>query len=443
MSGPERLPRRPQLERLWHPELPWWGWPIWLALVPAAGLYSAAMAGRSALGRLPWVRRRAGGLKVIGVGNLTVGGNRKTPFALYLARKLAERGLRVAIVSRGYGGSSGGGRAQLVADGGRLLLGPDEAGDEAVMMAKSFDGPIAIAAHRLAAVRMLERRGELEAVILDDAFQQLGLRPDLDFVVINFERGLGNSWTLPAGPMRERLSAIRRAHAVVLLRADRGSPGALSRVQMAELGRRAELLSGTIRPRLLVAPGNAAWSEAPLGILKGRRVTAVSGLADARSFHQMLRDLRAELASVLDYPDHHRYTAADWDQIVRAAAVTDLVVTTEKDLVKLERFPLKGVRMFALRLEVAMEEDEERLLAMVIGGHTTPGAAAACRGMSKGDLRMALSQELLDILACPKCKGTLRLTETQDGLVCEACKLLYPVKDDIPVMLIDEAQPLK
>ncbi|HTY53933.1 MAG TPA: tetraacyldisaccharide 4'-kinase [Candidatus Binataceae bacterium] len=371
---PTRLANRLRIERWWREDLAWYQWPLWMVLVPPSLLYSAAMTVRSALRRLPGIARRAGNLKVISVGNLTVGGNGKTPFTLYLARALASRGLRVGIVSRGYGGSKGGGEAQLVSDMREPRMGPAEAGDEAVMMAKFFDGPIAIAAKRRDAIRLLENHGSLDAVVLDDGFQQLGLVPEVNLVVVNLERGLGNGWVLPAGPMREHLRAVGRADAIILLSADANAHSAITPAQM-EVFRRRMIFNGRIRPRTLVHHDQGTWREVPLDTLAARRVLAVSGIADARSFYEMLRQAEAELTGVLEYPDHYSYTLADWQRIARSAENADMVVTTEKDLVKLERFPFVRDFLYALRLEVRMDEDQDRLLEMIIEGEQSPLAA--------------------------------------------------------------------
>lgn len=374
MFDPTRLANRMRIERWWAPDLPWYRWPLWLALTPPSLIYSAAMSVRSATRRFRHGKRRAETVKVISVGNLTVGGNGKTPFTLFLARILLSRGLRVGIVSRGYGGSKGSGEAQLVSDMREPRLAPDEAGDEAVMMAKFFDGPIAIAANRLDAIRLLESLGPLDAVVLDDGFQQLSLEPDINLVVVNVERGLGNGWVLPAGPMRERLGAVDRADAVILLSADANGHSALTPAQMTALSRR-KIFTGRIRPRTLVQHDQGTWREVPLDTIAGRRVLAVSGIADGRAFYEMLRQAEAELTGVLEYPDHYSYTLADWQRITRLAQTADMVVTTEKDLVKLERFPFVRGFLYALRLEVQMDEDHDRLLEMIIGGERSPLAA--------------------------------------------------------------------
>src|SRR6185437_3952951 len=153
---------------------------------------------------------------VISVGNLTIGGNGKTPFTLFLASRLRASGASVGIVSRGYGGL-GGRRAALVSNGRRLLMSAREAGDEAVMMAKSFDGPVAIARRRIEGIGLLGRDAPIDVVILDDAFQHLRLKRDLNLLLVRESRGFGNEWILPAGPLRESLRAIARADAIVML----------------------------------------------------------------------------------------------------------------------------------------------------------------------------------------------------------------------------------
>src|SRR5580704_8351725 len=201
-------PNRSRLERLWQHDLALHERLLWATLVPAAGAYRVALAARELWWRR--MKRRARPL-VVSVGNLTLGGNSKTPFTLFLASRLRMRGLRVAIVSRGWGRAPSAERATLVCDGERLLAAPDEAGDEAVMMAKSFAGPIAVARRRIDGIELIEGRlGPLDAVVLDDAFQHVRLRRDVDLLLMSAERGAGNGWVLPAGPMREPLRSEER-----------------------------------------------------------------------------------------------------------------------------------------------------------------------------------------------------------------------------------------
>ncbi|MGH8014362.1 MAG: tetraacyldisaccharide 4'-kinase, partial [Candidatus Binataceae bacterium] len=307
-------------------------------------------------------RARGAGLPVISVGNLTVGGNGKTPFTLFLAARLMREGLAVGIVSRGWGRARPHEQASLVSDGTRLLLSPREAGDEPVMMAKTFAGPIAVARRRLDAIALLSKRFKLDAVVLDDGFQHLRLRHDLDLVLVNPAHRL-NYWPLPAGPMRERPRAIRRADAVIMLGSARRRTESAQDDGLWRQGR--PLYHASVRPHALVHAEEGQWKETALS-LKGMRVMAVSGLANPIGFREMLLGCGTEVAGTLDYPDHHDYGPADWENILRAAEGCDALITTEKDLVKLERFSSGSFPMYALRLEVAMESDDEaRLLETV------------------------------------------------------------------------------
>src|ERR1017187_6515090 len=212
MPSTEPSPNRPRIERLWRRDLPAPLLPIWAGLAAAAGLYRAGVAARHLYWRM--MKRRAPVLTV-SVGNLTVGGNGKTPFTLFLAKRLQSHGLRVGIVSRGYQRARSKARAELVADGGALKISPDDAGDEPAMMAKSFSGPIAVARRRLDGVELLSKLGPLDAVILDDGFQHVRLNRDVDLVLVSNQRGFGNGWMIPAGPMREPIRAGGRAEAIV------------------------------------------------------------------------------------------------------------------------------------------------------------------------------------------------------------------------------------
>ena len=349
--------QRSRLERLWQREPSLAGA---LAMVPlriAGALFRGSVAARNL-----WWRRmaRSADVPLISVGNLTVGGNAKTPFTLFLASRLQNRGLRVAIASRGYSGSRSLTTASLVADRGELKYPPEESGDEPAMMSRRFSGPIAIARRRLNAIATLARQGPLDVVILDDGFQHTRLKRDLDLVLVSDERGFGNRRMLPAGPMREPLAALRRADAIVIVSFGSGHRSAIRPREM-ELLRRHRVFHARVRPSGLITSAQAQWHEgAPL--LAGRRVIAVSGLADPATFHSMVREIDADLVGVLEYPDHHAYTWADWQTIATAVRAADAIITTEKDLIKLERFPFARDSLYALRLEVSIPEQELQTL---------------------------------------------------------------------------------
>jgi tetraacyldisaccharide-1-P 4'-kinase len=125
-----------------------------------------------------------------------------------------------------------------------------------------------------------------------------------------------------------------------------------------------------LEPEALVVPDGKNWAEEPLGNLAGQRVLAVSGVADAESFYGMLHGWEARLVGSIEFGDHHRYDRGDWRTIVTAARAADLIVTTEKDLVKLEQFPFSHGSIAALRLGVEVD-DVDGLLGAVLAAIDT------------------------------------------------------------------------
>ena len=353
--------RRPGIERLWRPRLAACEWPLWTALTPLAAFYAIALGARSRFG----AQSERAPIPVISVGNLTVGGNGKTPFTLYLAKALQARGLRIGIVSRGYGRTANKRAALLVADRGKLQLEVHQSGDEPAMMAHAFDGPIAVAKRRIDGIRLLLARGPLDAIVLDDAFQHRRLYRDLDLALVASPRGFGNGWLLPAGPLRESVDALRRANAIILISAsdDRAPPSSELAQTASSVG---PVFHALVRPSSLVGLAGGGWLEQPLD-LNGRRIVAVSGLANPASFATMLAKLGAVIVEAFEFPDHHNYKVKDWRAITSSAQAADIIVTTEKDLVKLQTFSPAPASLYALRLEVVLEpEDEARLLAMAV-----------------------------------------------------------------------------
>ncbi len=324
------------------------GWAGWLALRPLATLFHAGVQMRGVAYYLGVLRQARAELPVISVGNLTVGGSGKTPMTLWLAESLRARGWNPAIVLRGYGGSEPG--PAVVAEGGVPVATVAAAGDEAIMLGKRFAGPVIVARRRAEGAALARRRGA-DLVILDDGFQHRALARDCDIVLVSSVRGP----LLPAGPLREPASALRRADVVVRVRKE-GAPPPEAFEHLGCPVFEARFLAGA-----LVESDGGRWRERPLGLLAGRRVATVSGIADAQSFHEMVRQWEAQVVEILDLDDHHVYTAEDWRRIAHRTRNVDLVLTTEKDLVKLEAFPFALGKLLALRVTPEVERGEDLL----------------------------------------------------------------------------------
>jgi tetraacyldisaccharide 4'-kinase len=332
----------------------------YLALRPLSSLFGLGVGLRGLGYRIGVLRTRRAPIPVVSVGNLAVGGTGKTPFTLWLARALAERGVRVAIVSRGYGGSASG--VTVVSRGDGPEAEPEQVGDEPVMMAKGFAGPVITAARRIDAATAAASLG-CAAVILDDGFQHRAIARAFDVVLIDGRRGP----LLPAGPLREPLAALRRADAVVIVDRDEGDATA------QPLAVDAPVFRMRLQATALVESVGRRWHERPIGGLAGRRVVAVTGVARPQSFYALLQRWEASIVEVFEYPDHHRYRAEEWQRIARVGHGADLIVTTEKDLVKLEAYPFATGKLVALRIAPQVERAQElidRLLSTIgLQGH--------------------------------------------------------------------------
>ncbi len=327
------------------------------------------LSGRKARARLS--------CRVISVGNIVSGGTGKTPMVQWLARRLAERGARVAVILRGYGGrqSETGG---VVSDGERVLMTVDESGDEAQLHARALPGiPVLIGRDRVAAGERAVQEFGADVVVLDDGFQTWRLQRDFDVLLIDATNPFGNGHLLPCGVLREPVSAVARADAVVLTKTDAVDEETLKRL---ETRLRQWLRDDTLIARsrhkptcflrcsagILPASCHRDGEPLPLSHLRGAKVCALSALADNSSFLTTLQRLGLVVEVAHRFPDHHRYAQRDW-QAARASGLP--VVTTEKDWVKLSPAWLTP-RTYALRIETEMTHGERELrekIPMVAG----------------------------------------------------------------------------
>jgi len=339
-----------------------------MMLTPPATLYAMWMRTRAILYRRGLCRSNGLPCRVISVGNLSVGGTGKTPMVLYLARYLTDRGRKVAIISRGYRGrfESGGG---IVSDGQKILAGVADSGDEPQVLATLLDGvPVIVGGNRFRAGQRAVREFAPDVILLDDAFQHLKLQRDLDLVLLDCSRPFGNGYTLPAGELREPPQALRRADAVVMTRcrAAAGSPAVKKRGREIAMHTRGPVFQTRHVPvvrRIIPAAGGGR----PENSLAGRRVFAFSGVAKNEEFLYTLSALDCKVAGRLGFPDHHDYVAADLAGICRRTEKlgADLIVTTEKDFVKIEPAARWPVDLAVLGIDISFGDDRKRFHAFV------------------------------------------------------------------------------
>lgn len=279
-------------------------------LSPLSTIYRGIVATRGELFDRGVIASHASPIPVVSIGNLTVGGTGKTPVAAWTAARLKDLGRRPAIILRGYGG------------------------DEPLVHARINPGvPVIVAPDRVAGIREASVSGS-DVAILDDGFQHRRARRDVDFVLVSADNWNGRHQLLPAGPYREPIENIGRASAILITRK------AVSSTRMAEV--RAAIRD--IAPGVPAVEMSLALSELrmegdplerrELSSLRGRHVAAVAAVGNPDAFFQQLEAAGARVVR-LPFPDHHPFTATDIRSILSAAAVTDDVVCTLKDAVKL------------------------------------------------------------------------------------------------------------
>ncbi|MCS6859342.1 MAG: tetraacyldisaccharide 4'-kinase [Abditibacteriales bacterium] len=301
--------------------------------------------------------------RVISVGNLVAGGTGKTPMVQYLARRLREHGVSVAVILRGYGGrkSEVGG---VVSDGERVWMSVEESGDEAQLHARTLPGvPVLIGRDRVAAGERAAREFGAEVIVLDDGFQTWQLQRDLDVLLIDATNPFGNGHLLPCGVLREPVKAMARADVVVLTKTEGVDGETLTQLETRlRTWLRADALIARARhkPTCFI---NWDGEQQPLSHLHGTKVCALSALADNTHFLTTLQRLGLSVEVASSFLDHHRYTQRDW-QAARASGLP--VVTTEKDWVKLDP-TWRTPGTYALRIETEMTHGEREFLRAVIG----------------------------------------------------------------------------
>lgn len=301
-------------------------------------------------------------LPVISIGNITVGGTGKTPATVNVAGILLKQGRKPVVLSRGYGRSDRS-AVLVVSDGDSKVLDPASGGDEPVMIARRHPRvPVVVGADRRRSGTAAIGRFHPDIAILDDGFQHIRLKRDLNIVLIDAVDPFGSGRLFPAGTLREPLTALRRADVVLITRADRAG----NLIQLRETIRRytdARVFTARYSPRDLM---DAATGETrPLDFLRGKPVFGFAGIARPESFFSLLGTLGAIITGTAVYPDHYAYTRADLADLVRQAGEgqSSLLATTEKDGVRLKAMSPEGV--WAVRIDLEVVESsawEETLL---------------------------------------------------------------------------------
>ena len=340
---------------------PLWGhlglMPLWLG----SWLYRGLVRGDR--GSYSWRLRRCQRLpcRVISIGNLTLGGTGKTSLTIWAARWLQQQGWRVAVLSRGYGRRPGT-TLGVVSTGAGPLLPWSEVGDEPYLMAQALPGiAVLVGNDRYVSGCYAYEQLEAQVLLLDDGFQHYRLARDLDMVLIDVTNPFGHGTLLPRGILREPLHALERADAVVLTRTE------LARAALPEVV--AQIRAWNTRvpiyamQTIVQAVCQGETLVDPDLVLRQRRVVAFAGIGNPQAFAMTLAQLGAEVAALLVFPDHHPYTAQDWQRILAIAERHNAacLVTTAKDAVRLSAAWHAPIPLYTLCIDVVFPDDAEGL----------------------------------------------------------------------------------
>jgi tetraacyldisaccharide 4'-kinase len=329
-----------------------------LFLGPLATAYKNAALARSALYRSGLLKTRKLNRPVISIGNLSVGGTGKTPLVTLVTKLALRRGLKPAILTRGYRRRRG---ARLIALAPAPSRAPDsrETGDEPALLAMaSPEAPIVVCASRYQAGSYAEHEFQVDLHILDDGFQHLQLARDLDVVALDTTQELSDRAVLPAGRLREPCSALERAQVIVLTRVELGNAEPLERA-VHRINPSAQLFRSRLRLKSLVSIFSGDQSAAES--FRGKPLFAFCGLGNSAAFFQYLDRWGFRIVGQHEFPDHHVYTRAEIAILMREAVdlQASALITTEKDMMNLPAGWKASLEIYACSIEIEIEHAAE------------------------------------------------------------------------------------
>lgn len=283
------------------------------------------------------------GVPVVCIGNLTLGGTGKTPLVEWIARDLRAKHIRVAIVSRGYGGEAG------------------RYNDEALELELALpDVPHVQNPDRVAAAQVAVAEQGMQMLLLDDGFQHRRLQRDADIVLLDATEPFGFEHVFPRGTLREPLDGLARADVVVLSRADMLDPNGREKIRQRVAKLAPQALWCEVEHRV-AALLNSAGQRVETNVLSGKRVAAFCGIGNPTGFRHTLSTLGCDVVAWREFPDHHNYTRDDVSDLSHWSQQADAVVCTRKDLVKLRVPTLGSIPLWAVGIEIGFLSGEVEL----------------------------------------------------------------------------------
>lgn len=350
-------------------------------LSPLSLIYKSIIEARNLLYRKNIFKTHSLGAPTISIGNITVGGTGKTPLVAFIAEILIEQGETVCILTRGYGRENKRERV-LVSDGKKILADVKKSGDEPFELANKLFGKTIIVADadRAAAGNWARKKFGVTAFVLDDAFQHRRVKRDLDLVCVDATNPFGNEKVLPSGILRESLSNLKRADAVVITRANltdenqisslksqinlfTNCPIFLSENKISNLISLKDFLAGSNKMRdfeVLKQSTDNSYEEK-----YNDKFLAFCALGNPENFFAQLRQEKFTLTATEAFPDHHFYTQKDIDKLEQKAERfgAEILLTTGKDAVKLKNLNF-SLKCFVVEIKTVFK-DEKRLREII------------------------------------------------------------------------------
>lgn len=317
-------------------------------LLPLSFLYTIIHQTRLTFYSLGILKVKKLPCRVISIGNITVGGTGKTPMAIAVARTLIDKGKKVAVLSRGYKGEKSG-------------------SDEVLLISKRLGNiPVITGGNRYLSGSYAIDKYQVDTILLDDGFQHVQLKRDLDILLIDSTNPFGNGFTLPAGILREPLRNIKRADAIVLTRTDQAMDIHKVINRIKTLNPSAPIFKARHRPAGVVRLFDGRIEGVEL--VKDKKILIFSGIGNPEAFSFSLKELGAKIIEVMDYPDHYFYDERDIIGIERKAKdlSTEIIITTEKDATKLSDMSLPD-NLWALRVEMEIMNEREEWESLLLG----------------------------------------------------------------------------
>lgn len=280
---------------------------------------------------------------VISVGNFTTGGVGKTPVVAEIARYFVDKGERVCIISRGYGGKLDNKKVNVISDGINLFYKADIAGDEPYWLAVNLNMcAVLTCSNRAKAAKYAIKELGVTKIILDDGFQHRKLHRDLNIVLVDSEKMFGNENLLPAGPLREGPEGFKRVDKLVIVSKNTDHTRAEKLAKIMEKKQKVKTLMAKVEPDYIYNIISGEHLE------KGAEITALSAIGQPEQFYAFLKDYK--IKNTITFDDHHQYTTDDIKNI------EGNIVTTEKDAVKLAL--LGNPNIYALKLKTVLDVEE-------------------------------------------------------------------------------------